>query len=347
VWLWTYPGKHAGSSPGIPEISARAYAKFFSEAAPYIIGGYLDNDTDRFMFEVLNLYVFAKLAWYPNLDIEALLDDWNGRLFGSAKAEMKAVYDLLEDRWVGGVCKGRVVESALGPVTVKPSVGQLWAGIYSPSTIVELRRLFDAAMAKTAPGSLEARRVALLRDEFLDSLAKQSEAADPAVELRRRAAEKPVNIIANGDFATKDGWKKEVSWGTAELDFDTKVTGNASVRITSDTVPHRKSNVQSDFVTYVPLYTNRTYRLSYFIKTKDVVPYVAANGAGPVVWMSWKKYIKLPHLRGSCGWVHQSHVFTPEINAPKTRLQFRVEDSLGTMWIDGVLLEDITEKTRK
>ena len=272
VWIWTYVGKYdfAGPRPGIPEISPRAYAKFFSEAAPYIIGGYADNDTDRFMFEVLNLYVYAKLAWNPKLDVEMLLDDWNARLFGPAKGEMKAIYDLLEEKWVGGVCQGRVLESVLGPVTVSPSIIQLWSEIYTPTVIGDLRRLFDTAAAKVAPGSLEARRVALMRSELFEPLAQQSADTNPAMELRRRAARKVTNLIANGDFDSKDGWSKSVKWGTAELDFEDKVTGRASVRLVSDTVPHREQNVQSDFMTPVSLEKGRTYRLSYFIKIKDI-----------------------------------------------------------------------------
>ena len=299
------------------------------------------------MFEALNIYVYAKLGWDPSLDIEALLDDWNGRLFGPAKAEMKAVYDILEEKWVGGVCKGRVVESALGPVTVAPSSGQLWSEIYTPAVIGELRRLFDAAAAKTAPGSLESRRVALMRAELLDSLSRQSEEADPAVELRRRAARKPVNLVQNGDFASKDGWRKSVKCGTAELDFNDKVTGTASACIASDKVPNRKVS-ESDFCTFANLKSGRTYRLSYFVKTKDVVPYCNPGfsvGAGVCMWFSANHYRQHPNPRmtGSCGWIHQSCEFSPPVDAPRTKLQFRLERSVGTMWVDGVLLEDITD----
>ena len=46
-------------------------------------------------------------------------------------------------------------------------------------------------------------------------------------------------------------------------------------------------------------------------------------------------------MKGTSDWIHQSHVFTPPVDAPKGKLQFRLEDSLGTMWIDDVLLEEV------
>ena len=353
VWLWTYPGKYpfSGAMPGIPQVSPRAYARFFSEAAPYIIGGYANTQTDRFMFDALNVYTYAKLGWNPSLDIEAPLDDWNGRLFGPAKAEMKTIYSLLEEKWVGGVCKGRVVESALGPLTVRPTDGQLWSEIYTESFLDELKRLFAAAAAKTVPGSLEARRVALMRAELLDSLYAQFAKMEPATELRRREREGTANMIANGDFETMDGWINCAPWSKAALDPDTKVVGGFSLKLASDSMPHHESNVQSGAVVPVPLRFGRTYRLSYFIKTKDVVPYKNLGwplGAGLCLWFAEGKYEKhpTPLMKGTGEWVHQCHVFTPPVDSPKARLQFRLEHSLGTMWVDGVLLEDVTDNQK-
>ncbi len=353
VWIWTYTGKYrfSGAMPGIPQVSPRAYARFYSEAAPYIIGGYANTATDRFLFDALNVYTFAKLGWNPDLDVEALLDDWNTRLFGSARGEMKAIYDKLEEKWIGGVCKGRVVESALGPVTVKPTDGQLWSEIYNETFLAELKRLFDGAAAKTVPGSLESRRVALMRSELLDPLYAQFAKMDPATELRRRKREGTANMIANGDFETMDGWANCVSHSKAALDPDNKVVGGFSLKLKSGTVPHDESNVQCGASVHADLRKDRTYRLSYFIKTEDVVPYRQLwypLGAGVCLWFAEGKYAKHPTqlMKGTCGWVHQCYVFSPPVDSPNATLQFRLETSLGTMWIDGVLLEDVTGKQK-
>ena len=39
-------------------------------------------------------------------------------------------------------------------------------------------------------------------------------------------------------------------------------------------------------------------------------------------------------------------VWMVPVDSPEARLQFRLETSLGTMWIDGVLLEDVTDKQK-
>lgn len=345
VWVWTYPGKYNGKMKGIPEISPRAFAKFFSDATPYIFGGYIDNDNDRFMCQVLNLYVFAKMAWDPAVDVEGILDDWNGRLFGAAKAEMKAAYDFLEEKWVKGVCFRRTVEGALGPVTVQPSAGQLWTEIYTPKALSTLRNLFDRAAAKVGPDSLEARRIALMRAEFLEPLERQSREADVGVELARRRAERPQNLIANGDFDSAKGWVQTVDWGNAVLDRDCKVTGSASARIESDSVPHCERSGQGEFSTKLHLKKTSRYRLSYFIKTKDVVSF-KSGGAGLYVILANGRSIKnpKPYMNGTCDWVHLSLEFTPPVDSPKALIQFRLENALGTMWVDGVLLEELAKE---
>jgi hypothetical protein len=67
------------------------------------------------------------------------------------------------------------------------------------------------------------------------------------------------------------------------------------------------------------------------------------------LWFAEGKYAKHPTqlMKGTCGWVHQCYVFSPPVDSPNATLQFRLETSLGTMWIDGVLLEDVTGKQKE
>ena len=75
---------------------------------------------------------------------------------------------------------------------------------------------------------------------------------------------------------------------------------------------------------------------------------LTALGAGLCLWFADEKYEKhpAPLMKGTGEWVHQCHVFTPPVDSPKARLQFRLEHSLGTMWVDGVLLEDVTDNQK-
>jgi hypothetical protein len=342
VWIWTYPGKYGGKFSGIPQISPRAYAKFFSRAAPWIMGGYAEIDTDRFMFDALNVYVYSRLGWDPHLDIEALLDDWHGQLFGAAAPYMKAAFDLLERCWMDGVMAGcRTLDTPLGPVQQEPGVIDLFTRVYTPEIIGRLEACFDAAAKAVAVDSREDRAVALMRSELLDSLSARSADLDVKAELARRAGRPDRSLLKNGGMDGPGAWNNTIKDGTLAFDTTCKVAGTASARLsTSDGIKsgmYRRVVCSQRF----KLKKGCRYRLSYFAKGENIVSYGRSEGAGLCLWEGERLYSKhpVPLLTGTFDWIHLSHVFTAR--EENVNLEFRICESTGTMWLDEVRLEPV------
>ena len=59
--------------------------------------------TDRIIYNYLNHYVFAKLMWNMDTDVDALLEEHYRLMFGAAAGEIKAYFEALEDRWMHGM----------------------------------------------------------------------------------------------------------------------------------------------------------------------------------------------------------------------------------------------------
>ena len=98
-------------------------------------------------------------------------------MFGSAAREMAEFFDTLERCWMKVVA--RPFDTPLGPgVCQAPTEGELWGEIYSPDVMARLANLVSSAEAKVAAGSLERRRIALFRREFLAPLASAAKAQD-------------------------------------------------------------------------------------------------------------------------------------------------------------------------
>jgi hypothetical protein len=75
VWLWNYPGKWGRfARPGVPASVPRAYAKFYKAVAGSIFGAFAESETDRAIYNYLNHYVFGRVMWNPDVDVDALLD---------------------------------------------------------------------------------------------------------------------------------------------------------------------------------------------------------------------------------------------------------------------------------
>ena len=175
VWIWTYPGKYGVQRfPGIPQVTPRAIGKFYKMAAPWVFGTFMESESDRFLYNYFNYYMLSRIAWNADTDVDAVIAEHHRLMFGAAADEMAKFYDALEDRWLDRIM-GNLVETELGPQVVPPTNTKLWGEIYSADVVAGLDGLLDRADAKVTPGSLESRRIALFRREFLGGLKAASD----------------------------------------------------------------------------------------------------------------------------------------------------------------------------
>jgi hypothetical protein len=182
VALWNYPDKVDCwnlEMKDIPQLAPRAWAGYYRAVAPHVTGAFAESESDRWIYNYLNYYVFSRLCWNPDADVEAILAEHHRLMFGEAADDMAEFFDTLERCWMKVVAKP--YDTPLGPgVCEAPSEEELWTKIYSPEVLSRLKALVSSAEAKVAPGSLEARRIALFRREYFEPLRSRG-TRDPAV----------------------------------------------------------------------------------------------------------------------------------------------------------------------
>jgi len=182
IWTWTYPNKHGQMAiDGLPSMAPRTWGAYYKRMAPWIFGSFAECESERSFHNHLNYYVFSRVCWDSSTDVDAVVDEYHRLMFGAAAPEMRAFYDALETNWVYRVT-GRIAETSLGPVASPPSAREIWNEIYSPATRSRFSRLFDAALAKVPSGSLEARRLGLVRRELFEPI------VDAAAKWEKKAA---------------------------------------------------------------------------------------------------------------------------------------------------------------
>ena len=209
VWMWTYVNKHgARDIPGIITMTPRCIGRFHQEAAPYVFGAYLESETDRFLFNYLNYYVFSKVCWRNDVDVDALLGEHYRLMFGAAADEMRRLYEAFEDIWLDRVA-GETYDTPLGPASRTPTQRELFTRVYSQEVLDDYDALLDAAERKVASGSLEARRIDLVRREIVGVLKAAIDAfrADTARadSFRTRTSREPSDAIVFDDVVTRAG----------------------------------------------------------------------------------------------------------------------------------------------
>ena len=350
VWIWTYPCKLGRMNlPDVPQMTPQAYGKYYSMLAPWIFGAYAESESDTYLANYLNQYVFGKVCWNPEVDVAALLDEHYKLMFGPALAEMQSFFEGLEDKWMREVA-GKVVDTPLGPKAMAPSDYRLWTNVYDAETLSGWHEALHRASAKTAPGSLERRRVDLFRREFLVPMAwRRSEymkSIDVEAGLARDAASAATNLVHNGDFATAEGWRSFVGNRSFAVDSSTSVEGGTSLRLWSTN--------RSDIAYYLDgkLKPNSKYRVSWCMKLQDVRP--LSEKCGVYGELIADAYVCMPRRRapiGTTGWMYQSYeIETPATIGVKDRrpyFHFLMQNVAGTAWFDALRFEEVTSNSSK
>ena len=172
VLTWTYPHKYnATAIKGIPCSAPHAWGRYYAAQRDVSVGGFVECEAGSSFYNFLNYYVFSHVMWDSSTDIDALLDEAYRLMFGRGAVEMKAFFELLEQKWTRDVA-GHVIETDLGPQTIPPTQKEVWEKIYSQGFRKQLDGLLKAAASKVPADSLEARRLAVMRREFYDPMAE-------------------------------------------------------------------------------------------------------------------------------------------------------------------------------
>ena len=185
VSIWTYPCKYGKRNvPNIPDPSPWLWGRYYKAVAPWVSGIFAESSTDRFMFKHLDYYVFYRVTWDAKVDVDAVIDEYFRLMYGPAASEIKMFFKSLEAKWTTGfLSKGE--NTMWGPSFVPAPLEDRWNKVYTAELLSKYDRLLSMAAAKTAEGSLERRRVELVRREIFEPLAA---ARDDFVKLPQRIA---------------------------------------------------------------------------------------------------------------------------------------------------------------
>ena len=335
VWVWTYPHKYQKSAlPGVPQMTPHAWGEYYKGLQPWIFGTFAETESDRWIYNYLNYYIYSRIAWDEKADIDAILDEHYALMFGAGAGEMKRFYELLEKTWIEGI-QGHVDDTPLGPVARVPPPLTVWRSIYSPKMLAECESLFASAAAKLAPESSEAKRLAFIKAQLFAPLKAESDKyLDNTLvdrELARRKTRGDANVLKLG----KPGLHK--------TEMLPSPTGSASGMM----------KMPVDYCLakwFLDLKPETTYRVSYFLKLDGMFKrpdWKGSSGGAMVEFHDGEKSERYPYPHyedGTFDWIHRSFlVTTPPLEKMKERpfVMPRVLHSIGTAWFDGLQVEEV------
>ena len=340
VWVWTYPHKyHQSALPNIPQMTPHAWGEYYKNLQPWIFGSFAETESDKWFYNYLNYYLFSRIAWDENADIDVLLDEHYRLMFGAGAAEVKAFYELLEKTWLDGI-QGNVDDTPLGPVARIPPLLTVWREIYSPSMIATCERFLDAAAAKLRAGSAEGKRLAFIRAQLFEPLKAASDQYLDGIlverELARRAARaETARVIPLG---------KPAKTYRAEFLPSPFIESGRMIKYSQDF-----GSAQWN----LDLKPDTVYRVSYFLKLDGVFKrkdWKGYSGGAMMEYHDGEKSVRVPYPvyeDGTFDWIHRSFTFkTPpkERMTQRPYIMPRVLHSIGTAWFDAIQVEEFPER---
>ena len=211
IKTWTYPTKASAAVPVVPNFTPRAVAEFYKSQKDNIFGSFFEAGSDRWMYGFLNCYVFSKVMWNFETDVEALIDEHCRLMYSNAAPQMMKFYAELENIWMNSIVK-EVVSTPWGEEWKIPTRRDIWTRILSPDKLKEIGELLGQAKIAVANDADSRKRLSFMLDELWQPI------LDGSAAFLREASDRTVWTLKASDAQsiTLDGVLDESAWKVAE-----------------------------------------------------------------------------------------------------------------------------------
>ena len=211
--LWTYANKFSKLDiKGVPSFTPRCVGSYYARQKDYILGAYMESESESFYYHYLNYYVLEKVCWNTSTDVNKLLTEHYKLMYGPAAKIMQYIFESFEKKWTGKIF-GTPYDSPLGPKSAPASDYQIWNEIYSPEVLEKLADYFSKAEKLAAKDALKLKRVKFMRQKFLVPLQNESK---KYFALKNQISGMTFEITPTNDKITIDGVLNERAWQKCE-----------------------------------------------------------------------------------------------------------------------------------
>lgn len=162
MWVWVhYPhSPRFSDSLNIPYPVPNYMQKYLSLNREKLSGLYLNgHQTNSFALDGLIMYLWLKLLWNPEIDINAFVDEYCHVLWGPVAPEIKEYYSLLIDRWENTKWSNMPPPDKFEMGLYREAV---WTQTYPKNIRQKLKDALSHAVTKTATGTLYRERAKYL-----------------------------------------------------------------------------------------------------------------------------------------------------------------------------------------
>ncbi len=100
LWVYQCATAFGNYMPGIPDIYPHLTAKFIRTVKPLCAGMFCENHNMTHTYRNLDVYIFMRLMWNPNREVEKELDEYYSLYYGPAAVPAKKLFSRMENNWI-------------------------------------------------------------------------------------------------------------------------------------------------------------------------------------------------------------------------------------------------------
>ena len=217
LWVYQCEASFGNYMPGVPDTYPHLIAEFIKLVKPLCAGMYHENHMETHTYRNLELYIFLRLIWDPDRDVEKELDEYFTLYYGPGAVPAKKLFDRLEQDWIRLdplVFSDPKNAAALGGVRKDADSARktAWSQVYTLEELKALEDLLNEIIRLSPAGSVYEKRAALLQ-KYLIGVMKDERSDIMEKEDRRKLLK-----LAVPEFSSaSDAVPTEEDWGRAPV----------------------------------------------------------------------------------------------------------------------------------
>ena len=236
LWVYQCNASHGNYLPGIPDTYPHLTAKFIRMVRPLCAGMFCENHNVTHTYRNLDVYIFMRLIWNPERDVEKELDEYFNLYYGPAAAPAKELFARLETNWLKLdpiVFSNPKNQADLGTVRKDGELARklVWSQVYTADEMKEIDGLLAKILRLSPASSVYARRAELLR-KYLIEVMKSERGAVMDREEQRQSIRLEVPLTSSPAFPAPREWERAPEYQLIQAEkFKNGLAAGGSFRI--------------------------------------------------------------------------------------------------------------------
>ena len=236
LWVYQCNASHGNYLPGIPDTYPHLTAEFIRTVRPLSAGMFCENHNVTHTYRNLDVYIFMRLMWDPERNLDNELDEYFKLYYGPAAAPAKELFARLENNWIKLdpiVFSDPKNQADLGSVRKDGELARklVWGQVYTADEMKKIGGLLAKILRLAPAGSVYARRAELLR-KYLVGVMRSERSAVMDREEQRQSIRLQVPSASSPAFPAPGEWERAPEYHLLQAErFKNGLAAGGSFRV--------------------------------------------------------------------------------------------------------------------